>query len=139
VGRSPESQFATDSPLEEDGFELPVPPRCSVYPNRLFPPLLAAKPCRDRWIQPEGPMVRIRLPPAESRANFRSVRLTRAEEDDLAFDCSALLSTGLPASSSINIAPRGSPRGMLPACVVSVPDDQTERAFPVSQLLWRGL
>ena len=29
-------------------------------------------------------MVRIRLPPAESRANFRSVRLTRAEEDDLA-------------------------------------------------------
>ena len=30
------------------------------------------------------PVVRIDLPPAESRANFRSVRLTRAEEHDLA-------------------------------------------------------
>jgi hypothetical protein len=31
-----------------------------------------------------GPRVRILLAPAESRANFRSVRLTRAEEHDLA-------------------------------------------------------
>jgi hypothetical protein len=50
---APKVRFATDSPLEEDGFELSVPLRCSVFPNRLFPPLLAAKPCRDRWTQRE--------------------------------------------------------------------------------------
>src|SRR5882757_7121379 len=43
----------TDSPLEGAGFEPSVPLRWSVFPNRLFPPLLAAKSCRDRWTQPE--------------------------------------------------------------------------------------
>jgi hypothetical protein len=43
----------TDSPAEQAGCELPVPLRRGVFPNRLFPPLLAAKPCRDRWTQPE--------------------------------------------------------------------------------------
>src|SRR5258707_5501092 len=29
------------------------PPKVECFPNSLLPPLLAAKPCRDRWTQPE--------------------------------------------------------------------------------------
>src|SRR6266478_1497597 len=47
------ARFAPDSPLEEEGFELPVPLRRGAFPNRLLPPLRAAKPCRDRCTQPE--------------------------------------------------------------------------------------
>jgi hypothetical protein len=42
--QGPRSIAETDSAVEGDGFELPVPLRWSVFPNRPFPPLLAAKP-----------------------------------------------------------------------------------------------
>ena len=47
------------------------------FPRRAPPARRGTDPERDEKFE-------IRLPPAESRANFRSVRLTRAEEDDLA-------------------------------------------------------
>src|SRR5580700_3594276 len=78
----PEVRFATDSPLEEDGFELAVPPRwerlweatpgkhCRFGPEPVSGSAFGA--AVSDWQRPEepfagaGPMVRIRLPPGES-------------------------------------------------------------------------
>ena len=57
------------SRLKDNAFDLPVP--CEIGHGSTL-------------IQSAERKVRIHLPPAESRANFRSVRLTRAEEHDLA-------------------------------------------------------
>jgi hypothetical protein len=51
----PKATFATDSPLEEDGFELPVPPlRRGVFLNRLLPPLQLAKLVETEIFDPRG-------------------------------------------------------------------------------------
>jgi hypothetical protein len=47
------SGFALDSLLEEDGFELPVPLRRSVFPNRLFHRSWRQNRVETDWTQPE--------------------------------------------------------------------------------------
>jgi hypothetical protein len=82
-----EVKFARDSPLEEDGFELAVPPRrerlWGATPGkhrRLGPEPVSGSAFRaavSDWQRPEepfagaGPMIRIRFPPAANRANFQ--------------------------------------------------------------------
>jgi hypothetical protein len=48
-------EFAADSPLEEDGFELPVPLlRRGAFLNRLLPPLQLAKSVETEVFDPRG-------------------------------------------------------------------------------------
>jgi hypothetical protein len=44
----------TDSLPEQAGFELPVPLRWSVFPNRLFPPLQRQKRVETDGLNPGG-------------------------------------------------------------------------------------
>ena len=49
------NQFAADSALEEDGFELPAPsPKTGAFLNRLLPPLQLAKPVETEAFDPGG-------------------------------------------------------------------------------------
>ena len=66
---APKIRFAPGSPLEEDGFELPVPPlRRGAFLNRLLPPSSWQNQSKQRYSTREGPVVRIRLPPAASQS-----------------------------------------------------------------------
>ena len=44
----------TDWPAEEDGFELPVPPKAGAFLNKLLPPLQLAKPVETEVFDPGG-------------------------------------------------------------------------------------
>jgi hypothetical protein len=59
-------EFATDSPLEEDGFEPSVPRVESICLDTVLPPGAVEKACSDKHCTLGGPAVRIRLPPAGS-------------------------------------------------------------------------
>ena len=65
-------EFATDSPLEEAGFELFVPLGVSISPSWWS---RARKPHNvpDGNFSLVGPIVRIHFPPAESRANLEPI------------------------------------------------------------------
>jgi hypothetical protein len=46
-------RFVADSPVEEDGSELPFPLRRGAFLNRLLPLLPAGRTSRNRGIRPE--------------------------------------------------------------------------------------
>src|SRR5580704_11542521 len=97
TARALKVRFAHDSPLEEDGFELAVPPRrerlwaatpgkhCRFGPEPVSGSAFHA--AVSDWQRPEepfagaGPMVRIRFPPAASqrRTPFDTVSIHGAE------------------------------------------------------------
>src|SRR6516162_5225653 len=95
VRRPPASngEFAADSPQEGGGFELPVPRAMQGRPKAIIDGFGCMPPSLDYLLLPlveiseggprrnlgtealsrEEPEVRIHLPPAKSRANFRSL------------------------------------------------------------------
>ena len=66
-------RFATDSPVEQAGFELVVPPSFSQLPERGRETISIGA-ANSPSLLKEGPAVRIRFPPAVSLANFVRVR-----------------------------------------------------------------
>src|SRR5437899_10256295 len=102
MGFLPEIGFALDSPLEEDGFELAVPPRTeslwAATPGkhcRFGPEPVSGSAFRaavSDWQRPEepfaraGPMVRIRFPPAASLSH-RCLRWQQAQKPGVRREC----------------------------------------------------
>ena len=73
--RDPQIEFATDSPVEGDGFELPVPRE----KGWSFDGSLSSAPFKSLRVSTkttrflhEGPRVRIRLPPPKSQRTIGS-------------------------------------------------------------------
>src|ERR1700730_17949237 len=58
-------RFAVDSPVEESGFELSVPPGIGTAPSRLSRARKDAGRLGTAVLFTAGPRVRIRLPPGE--------------------------------------------------------------------------
>jgi hypothetical protein len=103
---SPKMRFAPVSPLEEDGFELAVPPRrerlraatpgkhCRFGPEPVSGSAFRA--AVSDWQYPEepfagaGPMVRIRFPPAESLSLAR-IRLRTSRTPAFRAGCARLV------------------------------------------------
>jgi hypothetical protein len=55
---------------EEDGLELPLPPKTGAFLNGLLPPLKPANHSKQRYSTREEPVVRIRLPPAANQTKW---------------------------------------------------------------------
>jgi hypothetical protein len=89
--------FATDSPLEGDGFELPVPRKTGAISRPLLCHFVIAPiPQMEAPFRIQEPMVRIHLPPAVSHAEGVS---------DLADEYCALAKAGVIKAVSVGFIP----------------------------------